>query len=92
MLEKQLILIGATAIEDRLQDNVKKTISSIRAAGVKIWMLTGDKRQTAINIGVSCGLVSQDMAIVYWKENVVQTQLERQKIKEGRLVCIVVTG
>jgi len=39
-----LELIGATAIEDQLQDNVKQTIEMIRKAGVKVWMLTGDKK------------------------------------------------
>lgn len=51
-------LIGATAIEDQLQDNVKITIERLRSAGVKVWMLTGDKKETAINIGISCGLLS----------------------------------
>lgn len=44
ILEKEFELIGATAIEDQLQDNVKQTIQSIRNAGVKVWMLTGDKK------------------------------------------------
>jgi len=38
----------------------------IRKAGIKVWMLTGDKKETAINIGISCGLVSPDMAVVTW--------------------------
>jgi P-type E1-E2 ATPase len=63
-------LIGATAIEDKLQDNVKKTIENLRKANIKVWMLTGDKKETAINIGISCGLISQDMAIIYWQDNV----------------------
>lgn len=64
MLEKELSLIGVTAAEDQLQDNVKETIQVIRKAGVKVWMLTGDKKETAINIGLSCGLLASDMAIV----------------------------
>lgn len=57
ILEKEFQIIGATAIEDQLQENVVQTIQSIRAAGVKVWMLTGDKKETAINIGKSCGLL-----------------------------------
>lgn len=50
-------MIGSTAIEDKLQDNVKETIVKLRKAGIKVWMLTGDKRETAVNIGKSCGLI-----------------------------------
>lgn len=46
-------LVGATAIEDRLQDDVAGTISVLKEAGIKIWVLTGDKIETAINIGYS---------------------------------------
>lgn len=57
-IEKQLMLIGATAIEDKLQDGVPDCIANIAKAGVNIWMLTGDKEETAINIAVACNLVS----------------------------------
>ena len=67
ILEREFELIGATAVEDQLQDNVKGTIEAIRRAGVKVWMLTGDKKETAINIGISCGLVASDMAVLEWK-------------------------
>jgi len=60
-LEKNLDLIGATAIEDKLQDEVEETIRSLRDAGIKVWVLTGDKIETAINIGFSCGLLENDM-------------------------------
>lgn len=50
-------MVGATAIEDRLQDDVVNTIRTMRQAGMKFFILTGDKKQTAINIGRSCGLV-----------------------------------
>lgn len=45
---------GATAIEDKLQDGVPQTIANLAIAGIKIWVLTGDKQETAINIGYSC--------------------------------------
>ncbi len=56
-LEKEMDIIGATAIEDKLQDKVGETISSLKEAGIKVWVLTGDKVETAINIGFSCKLL-----------------------------------
>ncbi|KAA0188006.1 hypothetical protein HAZT_HAZT002135 [Hyalella azteca] len=53
-VEKNLTLIGATAIEDKLQDGVPQTIASLALADIKLWVLTGDKQETAINIGYSC--------------------------------------
>ena len=55
--EKDIVLLGATAVEDRLQDNVPQTINDLQEAGIKIWMLTGDKLETAENIGFSCRLL-----------------------------------
>lgn len=54
LIEKDLTIIGTTAIEDKLQDKVAETIKFIRDAGIKLWVLTGDKIETAINIGYSC--------------------------------------
>jgi len=63
--ERGLVLLGATAVEDRLQDNVPQTIHELQDAGIKIWMLTGDKLETAENIGHSCKLLTKDMEV--WK-------------------------
>lgn len=60
-LEYNFELVGATAIEDRLQDDVANTISILKEAGIKIWVLTGDKIETAINIGYSCKVLNNDM-------------------------------
>ncbi len=60
-LEKNLIVIGATAIEDRLQDQVGETIQSLKKAGIKVWVLTGDKVETAINIAYSCKLLDDSL-------------------------------
>ena len=60
-IEKELELIGSTAIEDRLQDKVVDTIEFMKATGIKVWVLTGDKIETAINIGFSAGLLNQNM-------------------------------
>uniref|UniRef100_A0A663FHY8 Phospholipid-transporting ATPase n=1 Tax=Aquila chrysaetos chrysaetos TaxID=223781 RepID=A0A663FHY8_AQUCH len=58
-LETKLTLLGATGIEDRLQDGVPDTIAALREAGIKIWVLTGDKQETAVNIAYSCKLLNQ---------------------------------
>ena len=60
-IERDLTLIGATAIEDKLQDGVPQTIANLQLAGIKVWVLTGDKQETAINIGYSCNLLNDDM-------------------------------
>lgn len=57
LIEMDLDLAGATAIEDKLQMGVPETIDKLRRANIKMWMLTGDKRETAINIGHSCRLI-----------------------------------
>ncbi|KAK2740656.1 hypothetical protein FQN57_006026 [Myotisia sp. PD_48] len=63
-LESQLELIGATAIEDKLQKGVPDTIDKLRRANIKLWMLTGDKRETAVNIGHSCRLVKDYSSVI----------------------------
>uniref|UniRef100_A0A8D3BZS5 Phospholipid-transporting ATPase n=1 Tax=Scophthalmus maximus TaxID=52904 RepID=A0A8D3BZS5_SCOMX len=47
LIEKDLILLGATAVEDRLQEKAADTIESLHKAGMKVWVLTGDKMETA---------------------------------------------
>ena len=54
LIEQELTLIGATAIEDKLQDFVPETIEKLLEANIHVWMLTGDKQETAINIAFSC--------------------------------------
>uniref|UniRef100_A0A673C872 Phospholipid-transporting ATPase n=1 Tax=Sphaeramia orbicularis TaxID=375764 RepID=A0A673C872_9TELE len=64
-IEKDLLLLGATAIEDKLQDGVPHTIEQLSKADVKIWVLTGDKQETAENIGYSCNLLREEMNEVF---------------------------
>ncbi|KAF8795476.1 phospholipid-transporting ATPase VB-like isoform X2 [Argiope bruennichi] len=64
IIEQNLELLGATGIEDKLQDGVPETIHSLRAAGITVWVLTGDKQETAVNIAYSCKLFSTDMEII----------------------------
>jgi len=65
-IETNLTLIGATAIEDKLQDQVPETIEKLLEANIHVWMLTGDKQETAINIAKSCRLHREntDMFII----------------------------
>ncbi|XP_078368991.1 phospholipid-transporting ATPase VD-like [Oculina patagonica] len=60
-LECNMELLGATGIEDRLQDGVPETIARLREGGLKVWVLTGDKQETAINIAYSCRLLDNSM-------------------------------
>uniref|UniRef100_A0A9J7XBU0 Phospholipid-transporting ATPase n=2 Tax=Cyprinus carpio TaxID=7962 RepID=A0A9J7XBU0_CYPCA len=56
-LETNLTLLGATGIVDRLQEEVPETIEALQEAGIKVWVLTGDKQETAINIAFACKLL-----------------------------------
>ncbi|EFA86147.1 P-type ATPase [Heterostelium album PN500] len=64
LIERNLTLLGSTAIEDKLQVGVPQAIASLAKANIKIWVLTGDKQETAINIGFSCQLLTSDMKII----------------------------
>ncbi|XP_062856750.1 phospholipid-transporting ATPase IA isoform X2 [Trichomycterus rosablanca] len=68
LIEKNLQLLGATAIEDKLQDRVPETIETLMKADIKIWILTGDKQETAINIGHSCKLLTKNMGLLVINE------------------------
>ena len=57
-------LSGGTGVEDRLQEGVPEAIESLREAGIKLWVLTGDKQETAVNIGYSSRLIQPDMEII----------------------------
>ncbi|XP_059088985.1 probable phospholipid-transporting ATPase IA isoform X3 [Tigriopus californicus] len=63
-IEKELTLLGATAIEDKLQEGVPEAIADLLEANIKVWLLTGDKQETAINIGHSCRLLKGDTPII----------------------------
>ncbi len=59
-----MFLLGATAIEDKLQEGVPDAIHTLQLAGIKVWVLTGDRQETAINIGMSCRLITESMNLV----------------------------
>ncbi|XP_029421297.1 phospholipid-transporting ATPase IK [Nannospalax galili] len=67
-MEQNLQLLGATAIEDKLQEGVPETINCLKKGNIKIWVLTGDKPETAVNIGFACQLLSESMLILEDKD------------------------
>lgn len=85
LIEKDLFLLGATAIEDKLQDGVPDTIHTLQMAGIKVWVLTGDRQETAINIGMSCRLISESMNLVIVNE---QNAHDTQEFLIKRLTAI----
>jgi phospholipid-translocating P-type ATPase (flippase) len=60
-IEQEVYLMGATIVEDKLQHQVPETIKDLRMAAIKVWMLTGDKMNTAYNIGLSCNLINHNI-------------------------------
>lgn len=68
-IERDLVLLGGTAIEDRLQEGVSDSIALLARAGIKLWVLTGDKVETAINIGFLCNLLNGDMELLVVKDS-----------------------
>ncbi|XP_022213429.2 phospholipid-transporting ATPase ID isoform X8 [Drosophila obscura] len=77
-IESDMQLVGVTAIEDKLQDGVPKAIANLQSAGIKIWVLTGDKQETAINIGYSCQLLSDELADVFIVDGNSVEEVEKQ--------------
>ncbi|PIA48734.1 hypothetical protein AQUCO_01400950v1 [Aquilegia coerulea] len=68
-VEVGLHLLGASGIEDRLQQGVPEAIESLRQAGIKVWVLTGDKQETAVSIGYSCKLLTGEMTQIVINSN-----------------------
>ncbi|KAL1753669.1 hypothetical protein FB107DRAFT_264155 [Schizophyllum commune] len=64
LIERNLTILGATALEDKLQEGVPDAIDTLHKAGIKLWILTGDKLQTAIEIGYSCNLLKNEMEVM----------------------------
>jgi HAD superfamily hydrolase (TIGR01484 family) len=84
IIENDLILLGGTVVEDKLQDNVPQTIKELKSAGIKIWILTGDKLDTAESIGYNCNLLSNDQKIFILKimNNEEETLVLNRSFKE----------
>ncbi|XP_018319213.1 probable phospholipid-transporting ATPase IM isoform X3 [Agrilus planipennis] len=90
-IETDLTLVGVTAIEDKLQDKVPQTISNLSLAGIKIWVLTGDKQETAINIGYSCQLLTDDMVEVFIVDGSTYDEVHQQLLKFRDSIKIIKT-
>uniref|UniRef100_H3BFM7 Phospholipid-transporting ATPase n=1 Tax=Latimeria chalumnae TaxID=7897 RepID=H3BFM7_LATCH len=91
-IERDLHLLGATAVEDKLQDKVQETIEALRVAGIKVWVLTGDKHETAVSVSLSCGHFHRAMNILELigqkTDNDCAEQLRRlaRRIKEDHVI------
>ncbi|TFY79586.1 hypothetical protein EWM64_g4423 [Hericium alpestre] len=85
IIEKDMFLLGATAIEDKLQEGVPDTIHTLQTAGIKVWVLTGDRQETAINIGMSCRLITESMNLVIINE---ETLHDTKEYLDRRLTAI----
>ncbi|AFR92516.2 phospholipid-transporting ATPase [Cryptococcus neoformans C23] len=85
VIEQNLQLLGATAVEDKLQDGVPDAIHTLQQAGIKIWVLTGDRQETAINIGLSSRLISESMNLVIVNT---ETAVETSELLNKRLFAI----
>lgn len=101
-IEKEMFLVGSTAIEDKLQEEVGETIHFIKSAGIKFWVLTGDKMETAINIAFSCRLLTKhSIRGVVDSRDPAEVMEQLQKIREdigsyseGKLknFALIITG
>ncbi|XP_020267919.1 probable phospholipid-transporting ATPase 8 isoform X2 [Asparagus officinalis] len=81
-IERDLILIGATAVEDRLQKGVPECIDKLQQAGIKIWVLTGDKLETAVNIGFACHLLKKGMKQIIITLDALDIEASKKKDKK----------
>uniref|UniRef100_A0A7M4EP88 Phospholipid-transporting ATPase n=1 Tax=Crocodylus porosus TaxID=8502 RepID=A0A7M4EP88_CROPO len=92
-IEKDLKLLGATAIEDKLQDGVPETIQLLKKGNIKVWVLTGDKQETAMNIGfayVRVSFLSSPVPLLSLKDKILCTGEVVKKKKENfwkRMLC-----
>ena len=87
-IETDLHIVGATAIEDKLQDGVPETISKLEKAGIKLWVLTGDKRETAIEIGYSTKVLTPKMhltEVVDGPEDAVKTLIAMELMRHIKI-------
>ena len=90
-IERDFHLLGATAIEDKLQIGVPDAIEALLTAGINVWIITGDKRETAINIGFACSLLSPDMTLIILDTNdpvEVQNIINQGLGKPGKLALV----
>lgn len=98
-VEQNLELVGTTAIEDKLQDGVPQTIELLSSAGIKVWVLTGDKQETAVNIAFACALLGEDMGVFTFHNcnqanvaQVLQAYLTDAKLVSQQDLALIIEG
>ncbi|XP_073149211.1 phospholipid-transporting ATPase 1 [Henckelia pumila] len=84
-IENHLSILGASGIEDKLQQGVPEAIESLRMAGIKVWVLTGDKQETAISIGYSSKLLTSNMTQIVINNN--SKESCRKSLEDALLMC-----
>lgn len=91
-IESDLELLGITGVEDRLQDDVRQTLELLRHAGIRVWMLTGDKVETATNIAISARLIAREHVIstvlVGSKDEATERLEQCMQLKEEQAIII----
>ncbi|XP_014674713.1 PREDICTED: probable phospholipid-transporting ATPase IA [Priapulus caudatus] len=101
VIERNLMLLGATAIEDKLQQGVPETIAALLKTDIKVWMLTGDKQETAVNIGYACKLLTHGMPVLMVNEETLDATRETvrrhmhdfgEHLKKSNEVGLVIDG
>ena len=98
LIEKELILLGSTAIEDQMQDNVAKALNDFIKIGIKLWLLTGDKKDTAISIAFSTKFITHDYKLFDFEnqtskdeiKNALDSYLSYIDISPGRKYGLIV--
>jgi magnesium-transporting ATPase (P-type) len=79
LIETEMDFIGVSGVEDRLQEDVQKTIESLKGAGIQIWMLTGDRVETGTSIAISAGLKSRQNELYYVTEHLLSKRTEEEQ-------------
>ena len=87
-IENRFELLGASAIEDKLQDGVPDTIALLISAGIRVWVLTGDKQETAVEIGKSCNLIKSNMKLLDLSSNSQAELLEKIELLSTQFVSV----
>ncbi|ORZ35078.1 hypothetical protein BCR44DRAFT_1499966 [Catenaria anguillulae PL171] len=93
-LERDLEILGLTGVEDKLQDDVRPTLEALRNAGIKVWMLTGDKIETATCIALSSKLVSRQQAIYTLSKvrSATEADEELDRLAHVTDACLIIDG
>ncbi|KAI9495722.1 hypothetical protein BDB00DRAFT_213054 [Zychaea mexicana] len=98
-IETDMLLMGGTAIEDKLQEGVPETIAELAQSGIRLWVLTGDKTETAINIGFACNLITNDMRMIILKADdrestskQLNDALHQVNSSQGQKIALVIDG